>query len=300
MGNDQTCNVNGLGYVKFQLWDGSTRAIENVRWVPQLWRNLLSLGMFDSNGCSYKSKGGRLRVIKGAMVVLRGSLNQGLYILEGNTITGVVAAVNSNDQTKLLHKRLRHMSLRGLQELCKQDMLDPKRVTSLEFCESCMLGKTHKLKFARASHTSNCILEYVHSDLWGSSFVPLSLNGYQYFMTIIDDHSRRFWVYVLKYKNEAFAKFKEWKIMVENQTGKKLKRLRTNNELEFCNKEFNQFCTQNGISRHRTCTETPQQNGLAERLNRIILDKVRCILSESRLFKQFWAKATNTAVYLIN
>ena len=87
-------------------------------------------------------------------------------------------------------------------------MLDPKLVTSLEFCESCVLGKTHKLKFARASHTSNCILEYVHSDLWGSSFVSLSLNGYQYFMSIID-HSRRDWVYFLKHKNEAIAKFKE-------------------------------------------------------------------------------------------
>ena len=163
-----------------------------------------------------------------------------------------------------------------------------------------MLGKSHKLKFARASHTSNCILEYVHSDLWGSSFVPLSLNGYQYFMSIIDDHSRRVWVYFLKHRNEAFAKFKEWKIMVENQTGRKLKRLRIDNGLEFCNREFNQFCAQNGISRHRTCTETPQQNGLAERMNRTILDKVRCMLSEFGLPKQFCAEATNTAVYLIN
>ena len=90
-------------------------------------------------------------------------------------------------------------------------------------------------------------------------------------MTIIDDHSRRVWIYFLRHKNEAFTKFKEWKIMVENQTGCKLKTLRTDNGLEFCNKEFNQFCTQNGITRHRTCTETPQQNGLAERMNRTIL-----------------------------
>ena len=300
MGNDHVCSVNGAGSIKFKLWDGSIRTIENVRWVPQLRRNLLSLGMFDKNGCSYKSEGGKLRVLKGSMVVLRGSLQHGLYILEGRAIDGMAAAVKDEDKTRLWHRRLGHISLRGLQELCKQGILDSKSITSLEFCETCVLGKTHKLKFAKATHISNCILEYVHADLWGSSFVPMSLTGYQYFMSIIDDYSRRVWVYFLKHKNQAFAKFKEWKIMVENQTGKRLKKLRTDNGLEFCNREFNDYCTKQGIARHRTCTETPQQNGLAERMNRTILDKVRCMLSESNLPKRFWAEATNTAVYLIN
>ena len=108
------------------------------------------------------------------------------------------------------------------------------------------------------------------------------------------------WVYFLKHKHEAFSKFKEWKIMVENQIGSKLKKLRTNNGLEFCSKEFNEFYTKNGISRHRTCSETPQQNGIVERMNRKILEKVRCMLNESGLPKGFWAEATNTDVYIIN
>ena len=165
--------------------------------------------MLDSNGCSYKSKGGKLRVVKGAMVVLKGSLNQRLCILEGKAIIGLAAAANGTGQTKLWHRRLGHMSLRDLQELCKQGMLDSKHISSLEFCESYVLGKSHKLKFATATHSTNCILELVHSDLWGSSFAPLSLNGYQYFMSLIDDYSRRVWVYFLKHKNEAFTKFKE-------------------------------------------------------------------------------------------
>ena len=101
------------------------------------------------------------------------------------------------------------MSMKGLQELCKQGILNSKLSCSLDFYESCILGKAHKLKFAKATHTSNSILEYIHSDLWGSTFMPLSLNGSQYFMTIVDDFSRRVWVYFLKHKNEAFAKFKE-------------------------------------------------------------------------------------------
>ena len=126
--------------------------------------NLLSLGMFDKNGCSYKSEGGKLRVLKGSLVVLNGSLQHGLYILEGKAIDGVAAAVKEEDQTRLCHRRLGHISLRGLQELCKQGILDPKTITSLELCESSVLGKTHKLKFAKASHMSNCILEYLHAD----------------------------------------------------------------------------------------------------------------------------------------
>ena len=88
-------------------------------------------------------------------------------------------------------------------------------------------------------------------------------------------------------KNEAFGKFKEWKILVENQTGKTVKKLRTYNGLELCNREFNDYCAKPGITRHRTCSETPQQNGIAERLNRTILEKVRCLLNESGLPKKF-------------
>ena len=69
-------------------------------------------------------------------------------------------------------------------------------------------------------------------------------------MTLVDDYSRRVWVYFLKNKNEAFTKFKEWKLFVENQTSKKIKRLRTDNGLEYCNKEFNDYCAKYGISRH--------------------------------------------------
>ena len=74
MGNDQTCSVTGIGLVKIQLWDGTIRVIENVRLVPKLRRNLLSLGMLDANGYSYKAKNGILKVMKGTLVVLKGSL----------------------------------------------------------------------------------------------------------------------------------------------------------------------------------------------------------------------------------
>ena len=88
--------------------------------------------------------------------------------------------------------------------------------------------------------------------------------------------------------------------MIENQTNRKIKKLRTNNGLGFCNEDFNSYCVENSIFRHRICIITPQQNGLAECMNRIIMNNVRCMLSESGMPKIFWAEAASTALYVIN
>lgn len=97
-----------------------------------------------------------------------------------------------------------------------------------------------------------------------------------------------------------FVTFKQWKALVEKQTGKKIKRLRTSNGLEFFDGDFNKFCKDEGIVRHLTVRGTPQQNGVAERMNRTLLEKVRCMLSNSGLSNDFWAEAASTACYLVN
>src|SRR3954471_14128148 len=88
--------------------------------------------------------------------------------------------------------------------------------------------------------------------------------------------------------------------MVEKQTDRKVKRLRTNIGLEFCNHAFNDFCSTEGIVRHRTCAGTPQQNGIAERMNRTLCERARSMLSHSGLGQELWAEAINTACYLVN
>nr|GEX30144.1 retrotransposon protein, putative, Ty1-copia subclass [Tanacetum cinerariifolium] len=127
-----------------------------------------------------------------------------------------------------------------------------------------------------------------------------SLGDKRYFLSIIDDYSKRVWVYILRFKHEAFGKFKEWKRLVGNQTGRTVKKLRTDNGLELCNQEFNHLCVESGIARHLTVIGTPQQNGLAERMNRTLMDKVCCLLIQSGLCKTFWVKATCTTAYLMN
>jgi transposase InsO family protein len=98
----------------------------------------------------------------------------------------------------------------------------------------------------------------------------------------------------MKHKSDSFKNFKRWKALVENQTRKKVKTLRTNNGLEFCWSEFNEFCQTERISRHHTVRNTPQQNGVAKCMNQILLEKARCMLSKARLTKTFWAETVNT------
>nr|XP_048330713.1 uncharacterized protein LOC125422662 [Ziziphus jujuba var. spinosa] len=114
------------------------------------------------------------------------------------------------------------------------------------------------------------------------------------------DNIVKVWLILLKSKDEAFSKFQEWKLLVEKQVNRSVKALRTDNGLEFCNKEFNNFCKTQGILRHRTIKHTPQQNDVAERMNRTLLDKVRCMPVSSGLPKLFLGEAVMTAMHLVN
>ncbi|KAG7533290.1 Zinc finger CCHC-type [Arabidopsis thaliana x Arabidopsis arenosa] len=163
------------------------------------------------------------------------------------------------------HSRLGHMSLKNMTILVKEGHLDSKEVHIIVFCEVRVLGKSHRQSFPEAKHTRAGVLEYVHSDLWG---------------------------YV---SNES-----KWKKLVENQTKKKIKCLRTDNDLEFCNQQMDKLCNDSGDKRHRTYTYTLRQNGVFERMNRRISDKIRCMLGETGMEKKFWVEAVATTVYLIN
>ncbi len=88
--------------------------------------------------------------------------------------------------------------------------------------------------------------------------------------------------------------------MIEKQTGRHVKRLRKDNGLEFCGGEFNEFCKNEGIARHHTVRMTPQQNGVAERMNLTLLERARCMISNSGLTLDFWAEAIATACYIVN
>jgi hypothetical protein len=127
-----------------------------------------------------------------------------------------------------------------------------------------------------------------------------SLGKSIYYVSFIDDFSRKTWIYFLRKKSEVLDRFKEFKALVENQTEKRIKVLRTDNGGEFCGNEFEEFCKKCGIARQKTTPYTPQQNGVAERMNRTLMEKARCMLSGARIGQELWAEAVGIACYLVN
>ncbi|GKB17056.1 transposable element [Tanacetum coccineum] len=316
----------GIGTIQIRMHDGVVRTLTDVRHVPDLKKNLISLGVFDSKGFKYTSENGVLRVSKGALVVMKATKGtSSLYTLQGETITSSASVSctekSNSDLTKLWHMRLGHMSEKGMVILSKRGLLDNHKVANLEFCEHCVMGKQKRVNFSKAIHQTKGTLDYLHADCWGvgegtewRGVGKQMVNGgrrglggvnmgYAVFRGWGEREKvweRMTWVFMMKHKSEAFEKFKHWKILIENQTGRKIKRLRTDNGLEFCSREFEAFCRDEGIVRHYTVRYTPQQNGVAERMNRTLLERTRCLLLNAGLDRSFWAEALNTTCYLVN
>jgi transposase InsO family protein len=114
----------------------------------------------------------------------------------------------------------------------------------------------------------------VHTYVWGPAQVS-SLGGSNYYVTFIDDATRKTWVYFIRQKSDVFDTFKKWKDLVENETGKKLKCLRSDNGGEYFSKDFDDYYSYHQIHREKTVPRTPQENGVSERMNRTIMEHAR-------------------------
>ncbi|GBP85186.1 Retrovirus-related Pol polyprotein from transposon TNT 1-94 [Eumeta japonica] len=143
------------------------------------------------------------------------------------------------------------------------------------------------------------LLEIIHTDLCGPMKTP-SAGGGKYFITFIDDYSRKVYVYFLKNNMNIKSVFEKFKVEVENELGKKIKILRSDNGKEFCNKELYNVLAASGIKHQTSTPYTLEQNGLAERMNRTLVERAKCMLFEAKLQKSFWAEAVATAAYVIN
>jgi transposase InsO family protein len=124
-----------------------------------------------------------------------------------------------------------------------------------------------------------------------------SLGGARYFVTYIDDFSRKVWVYLLKSKGECLEKFKEFKALVETQSEHKIKVFRSNNGGEYISKGFKGFLKAHGIEKQTSTPYRPQQNGVAEHANRTLVEMVRNMLHAQNLKKSLWAEAVVNAAY---
>ena len=153
-----------------------------------------------------------------------------------------------------------------------------KDESSMPFCEGCVQGKQHRNAFLKDGGTrANKPLEIVHSDVCGPMRTT-SIGGSRYFLTFIDDFLRKVWLYTLKTKGECLEKFKEFKALAENQSGHTIKAFRSDNGGEFISKAFRRFLKKHGIERQPSIPYTPEQNGVAERANRTIVEMARSMI----------------------
>ena len=141
--------------------------------------------------------------------------------------------------------------------------------------------------------------DLIHTDVWGPSPI-YSKAGYRWYIIFVDDFSRMTWLYLLKTKEEVKEVFKIFITMVKTQFERNIKVIRSDNGTEYVNYNIREILHTNGIVHETSCVGTPQQNGVAERKNRHILEITRALLIENNVPNIFWDNAITFAVYLMN
>jgi transposase InsO family protein len=126
------------------------------------------------------------------------------------------------------------------------------------------------------------------------------LGGSSYFVTFIDGYSRKVWIYLLKRKVDVFNDFKQFRSLVEKSIGRSIRYLRTDNGVEFTSKEFENYCKEARIERHKTTVYIPQQNGVVEHMNTTLLERERNMLKNAKLQQELWEEAIFTTFYIVN
>ncbi|KXJ62464.1 hypothetical protein RP20_CCG008240 [Aedes albopictus] len=201
------------------------------------------------------------------------------------------------------HRRFGHRDPKAIDHLLKAELVDGlalRRCSIDEKCECCLQGKTPRTPFPSESQSrSTAPMDLVHTDVCGPVEMS-SVSGYRYFMTVIDDYSRFCVLYLLKEKSEVATRIEEYVAYAKTLFGRKPKAIRSDQGGEYSGKRLRAFYKREGISAQYTAGYSPQQNGIAERKNRSLIEMVRCMLFDAQLEQRYWAEALSTAVYLQN
>eukprot|EP00253_Pinus_taeda_P025810 PITA_25810 len=275
LGTDSQVFVMGKREVNVFTRKGEKKTIADVYYVPRMKCNLLSIGqlvqkrynvLFENDVCIIMDKAPSKRCIAKVKMTRRKMFPLRMkadlkYGEEIAVVTQEAFQSEPKNENWLWHLRFGHLNFRGLNLLNRKRM-----VRGLPLIEK-----------------------------------PDSLSeGSHYILTFIDDFTRKTWVYFLKNKSEVFERFCNFKALVENQSGLHIKVLRTDRGGEYISKEFLRFCRENGIHKQFTTRYTSQQNGVAERKNRTIMDMARSMLKAKHLPNDYWAEAVHCAAYILN
>ncbi|GJR35443.1 putative ribonuclease H-like domain-containing protein [Tanacetum coccineum] len=302
--------ITGKGTIKTDKLD-----FEDVYFVKELKFNLFSVSqmcdkknyvLFTDSECLVLSP--NFKLPDENQILLKIPRQDNMYsfdmknIVPKDGLTCLVAKATS-EESMLWHRRLGHVNFKNINKLVKENLLRElplKRFENDQTCVACLKGKQHRASCkTKAFSPITKPLFMLHMDLFGPTFVS-SLMHKKYCLVVTDDYSRFSWVFFLRSKDETSEILKNFIKEVENLVDKKVKIIRSDNGTEFKNKVMDEFCREKGIKREYSVARTPQQNGVAERKNRTLIEAARTMLADSKLPTTFWAEAVSTACYVQN
>ncbi|GJZ74972.1 putative ribonuclease H-like domain-containing protein [Tanacetum coccineum] len=244
-----------------------------------------------------------------SMVLLRVPRKHNIYTINLNNLSpkgnlACLVAKASVDESVQWHRRMGHVNYKNMNKLVKGNLvrgLPPKLFKNDHTCVACCKGKQHKASYKVITAVSSISepLQLLHMDLFGPTSIR-SIDHKYYCLVITDDYSRFCWVFFLEHKDETYPILKDFLNLVENQLNKKVKAIRCDNGTEFKNAQIIELCGSKGIKRDYSNARTPQQNGVAERKNRTLIEAARTMLADSKLPTMFWTEAVRTACYVLN
>ncbi|CAI7869366.1 unnamed protein product [Closterium sp. NIES-53] len=303
-GNNKSLLVVGVGSTRL-IVDGGPVDITNVLHVPGMKVNLLSVTQLAKKDVKLTIDGANMKLFWKGKQFAQGVLNGELYQLK--THPGAASsnvAQGSKATLKAWHNRLVHANYDSVKELANKglakgvDVVEGDDETGV--CAACVEGKMARKPFgSRTSPLAKDPLALVHMDVCGL-MRHASKGGARFLLVMLDDETRMCWTRLLKAKGDASKANQEWALKVCNDDKKRIKVIRTDGGGEFVNNELAKWMKSKGIKHDVTTPYTPQQNGVAERLNRTLVEAVRSLLQHSKLGSKWWGEASSLAAWIRN
>ncbi|KAG7578844.1 Zinc finger CCHC-type [Arabidopsis thaliana x Arabidopsis arenosa] len=279
----------------------SQLSIINVYLVPGFHINLISFGQLVTDHFLVGQVTDKLMILQdrtSRMVIGSGEREgEGLYRFRGiESMTALHTSVK--DDFVLWHHRLGHPSSRVTGMIpTVRGVSNNSREFLFTNCDVCLRAKQTRQPFPESSSNSKEVFDLIHLDLWGP-YRTTAFCGSRYFLTIVDDHSRAVWIYLLADKTQVSTYIHDFLALIERQFSKKVKSIRSDNGSEFL--YLSRFFRAQGITHETSCVHTPQQNGRVERKHRHILNVARALRFQANLPIEYWGECILTAGYLIN
>ncbi|KAG1670109.1 hypothetical protein FOA52_013685 [Chlamydomonas sp. UWO 241] len=269
--------------------------------------NLISVSATTKLGAHVAFSAQSCQLISNGDVHLEGFKSNGIYIVEAETIMAptveTAQIAKSSSSPSLWHARFGHLGYNNLSKVSQMvtGMLvfdpDETKAAAASLCTPCITGKSSRGPLVASKSPPNLLLHVLHSDLMGP-LSPASRGGARYVMTVIEDYSRYSLVFLLK--SDASHSMRQAIAFFECQTGASVRNVRSDRGGDFINHALYDHYKAKGIVLQHTMPHTPEQNGVAERINRTLTDKVRPMLAHSGMSLGYWGEAMLAANYLRN